>query len=230
MSILPKLRLAANITRIARAQPGQLAYCMDRPSITACFYELLQTRGATLSLEESKYQHALRCTPLKLGRPCIILDRPKDGRYTIGFISQIRRGRPFSPLGRFFGVPLGTASSSEASSLSTDGKQLPHGPSTYFPPLHLTEGGTTRWRKHRFYFFAIPVVRQKIHIPPGEPRQLVPGDLDRALAFAHERVMTCTANHTVLRRDQLSWFEETPSWRFENPREGGVNLRTHIRL
>ncbi|KAJ6547127.1 hypothetical protein B0H19DRAFT_1164116 [Mycena capillaripes] len=221
MSILHPLKYAVRLTRKLQARPGQLVYSREQTSITACFYELLRGRGLTLSSVEDTFLQSLQAEPLpKLGRPCVILDRRSDDSYTVCFVAQIR-GKAFSPVGRFFGVPIDNTKSLPA----TEQK-----PSASFTPLRFTDPTGPDTREGRFYLFAVPVVRKRIHLPRGEPRYLVEGDLERTVELVRDRVTTCSNVHAVLRRDQLEWVEEDPLWRFKNPQEGGVGLTTYLRL
>lgn len=220
MSILHPLKYAVRLTRKLQARPGQLVYSKEGTSITACFYEFLRDRGLTLSSVEDTFLRSLQAEPLpKLGRPCVILDRRSDGSYTVCFVAQIR-GTALSPVGRFFGVPIDNTKSA----LATEQK-----PSASFIPLRFTYPPGPDMRQGRFHLFALPVVRKRIHLPPGEPRYLVDGDLQRTVELVRDRVVACSNVHDVLRRDQLEWVEENPLWRFKNP-EGGVGLTTYLRL
>ncbi|KAJ6606560.1 hypothetical protein DFH09DRAFT_1120603 [Mycena vulgaris] len=230
MSILPKLHRAARITKKLQIQPGQLVYSKDRISITACFYEFLQNRGHSLLPEESRYLHTLQSTtPTGFGRPCIVLDQLPDRRYTVCFMAQIW-GKAFSPLGRFFRVPVGRGWRSPRHIPYPNAPSLAPVEEPSFLPLRLTDPHVTPTHKCRFYLYAIPVVRDFIHLPPYEPRHLVAGDLQRTVNLVRERVMACSVNHAILRREQLQWVAKTYSWRFKNPREGGVHERTYLRI
>lgn len=227
MSILRPLQFGVRLTKKLQARPGQLVYSKERTSITACFYELLRGRGLTLSSIERDFLRSLDPPP-KLGRPCIILDRLPDGRYTVCFIAQVR-GTAWSPIGHFFRVPMDNTKLLNASLVGQVPSNLTEAPSAAFNPLRLTDPGVVT-RQGRFYLFAIPVVRRRINLPPAEPRYLVDGDLERLAALAHERVMACSNIHAILRRDQMNWVQEHPHWQFKNPQEGGVGLRTYLGL
>ncbi|KAJ7286045.1 hypothetical protein C8J57DRAFT_656089 [Mycena rebaudengoi] len=220
MSTLKPLKLGLRLTRTSRARAGQLVYSKEPTSITACFYEFLQSQGLALSsTEEAFIRSKLRAptVPGKLGRPCIILDRLPGGHFTVCFLAQLR-GTHISPIGRFFGVPLS----------STESPSPPNAlPS--FTPLQLTNANEPR-RKGRFNLFAIPVVRQRIQVPPGKPINLVSGDLQRAINVVQERVMACKEGHVNLRREQMEWVEGNYDWKFHNPQERGVDPSTHLRL
>ncbi|KAJ7632234.1 hypothetical protein FB45DRAFT_911882, partial [Roridomyces roridus] len=208
MSALAQLKYGSRLSRFATARIGQLVYSKEQPNITACFYEYLGARGISLTSEESDCLFSFETNPLKLGRPCIILGRTPDGGYNVCFLAQIR-AQEFSPIGRFFGVPLGTSSAS-----------LRLTPPTQPTLLH----------KPRFYLFAIPVIRHRIHLPPGEPRHLVPEDVQRAIEFVRDRENACYHTHATLRREQMQWVRDNRYWRFKNPQEGGVNLRTYLKM
>jgi hypothetical protein len=216
MSVLPQLKLALRITQTLQARAGQLVHSKERTSISACFYEFLTSRGLDLLPEEVQYLNHHWRPVSKLGRPCIILDRLPDGRYVVCFIAE-NRGKTFSPVGQFFGVPVASAHPKQ-SPLS---QQPPEKTSTGFPPLQLTPFVGNMTDRGRFDFYAIPVVREKIHLPLGKPRCLVPGDLQRAVELVRERMQACNQEHIALRKEQLSWFEENRLWQYENPQEGG---------
>jgi hypothetical protein len=210
MDVLGPLRYAHKIASTLRLQPGQLVYCREQTSITASFYDLLRAQGIHLANEESQYLASLHTKPNVLGRPCIVLDRLSATHFSVCFIAQIK-GRNFSPVGRFFGIPL-------------------EKPSTSFTPLRLTEPGGDGTRSGRFYLFAIPAVRRGIHVPPGGSRYLVNGDLQRTAELVRERVNACMKVHHGLRREQLDWAAAKPHSRFANPQEKGVDGRTFLRL
>ncbi|KAJ7168141.1 hypothetical protein C8R43DRAFT_983162 [Mycena crocata] len=230
MSIYPPLNLGLKIARTLHARPGQLVYCKDGNNITACFYELLMSRGHILSPEEYSYIRLVQAAhPVTLGRPCIILDRRPDGQYIVCFIAQIR-GQEFSPIGRFFGLPVGSREYSNVHQPDLSSSTSPTS-SSPFIPLRIADTARNQGRaKSRFSLFALPVVRQRIHLPPCEPRHLVDGDLTRGVELVRERVLACDQVHTSLRREQLSWRERTPFWRWKNPQEGGVDIWTHLRI
>ncbi|KAJ7702375.1 hypothetical protein B0H17DRAFT_1044093 [Mycena rosella] len=248
-SFLAPFKLAVKITRALRAEPGQLVYCRERTSINACFYEFLQTRGVDLSSGESTFLHNLQSKPPgKLGRPCIILDRLSDGRYTVCFIAQMR-SPVFSPVGRFFAMPVRVHSSSDprieqpsslpstpppinqTASLPPINQQLPE-ESSFRPPLRLTDPGAPGSRgKYTFFLYAIPVVRQRVHLPPGRPMRLVEGDFERLVEFALERETVCRARHAAMRREQLHWFgKHYNTWPTLNPQEEEPKRRTHLEM
>ncbi|KAJ6500438.1 hypothetical protein C8R45DRAFT_68897 [Mycena sanguinolenta] len=216
MSVLHPLKYGLRIANTLRARPGQLVYCRGQISITACFYELVKNQGIEIPDAELDYLALLRAPSKRLGRPCIILDRLPDSHFTVCFISQIR-GRNFSPIGRFFGVPIENRKSLSVSSSLV--AQQTHKSEISFPPLQLTPREPTGGQ---FYLFAIPVARQGIHLPPGGPVYLVDEDLQRTVEFVRQRIATCRQIHSTLRRDQLDWVEANPLWRFKNPQEEGV--------
>ncbi|KAJ7349278.1 hypothetical protein DFH08DRAFT_807801 [Mycena albidolilacea] len=214
MDVLGPLKYAHKIATTLRVQPGQLVYCREQTSITASFYDLLRAQGIHLANEESQYLASLHTKPKVLGRPCIVLDRLSATHFSVCFIAQIK-GKNFSPVGRFFGIPLDNS--------SVD-REKP------FTPLRLTEPSGDDTRSGRFYLFAIPAVRRWIHVPPGGSRYLVNGDLERIVQLVRERVDACMKVHHDLRREQLDWAAARPHSRFANPQEKGVDERTFLRL
>ncbi|KAJ7043251.1 hypothetical protein C8F04DRAFT_1074224 [Mycena alexandri] len=222
LSILPRLKYAASLTNALRAQPGQLAYTKDQPSITGAFYEFLRAGGLSLWSEESEFLDSLP-PRRRLGRPCIILERLPDGYATVCFIGKIK-GTRFSPIGRLFAVPMAKRSVSSTDPLNA----FPESPS--FPSIQLTKpsgyyANSGRYDKYdfhgRFCIFAIPVVR-RVWLFPGGPRRLVPGDLERLLEMVDEKVQMCQSGHAVLRREQLEWAQTYKGlWKFLNPKEYG---------
>ncbi|KAJ7184207.1 hypothetical protein C8R46DRAFT_453704 [Mycena filopes] len=231
LSILPRLKYAASITRKLRAQPGTLAYTKEQPSITGAFYEFLRTRGHALWPEESEFLASFPPPArTRLGRPCIILERLPDGYATVCFIGKIK-GTRFSPLGRLFAVPMAKRSVSRTDPLNA----FPDSPS--FKSIRLTEptgyyaknGRYDRYDFHgRFCLFAIPVVR-RVWLFPGGPRHLVPGDLERVVQVVDEKVQMCLHNHAVLRAEQLEWAQtRRNSWTFWNPKEYEIKPKHYL--
>ncbi|KAJ7236737.1 hypothetical protein B0H12DRAFT_351864 [Mycena haematopus] len=235
MGVLQSLKYGLKIASRLQARPGLLVYCRDQTSITRCFYELLRGQGIDVSDEELNYLPSLHTPSNRLGRPCIIVDQLPDSHLSVCFISQIK-GRKFSPIGRFFGVPIDNTKKSPnvfSSGSPVDQEEtsdLSHKSSPSFPPLRFTDRTGDDTRSGRFYLFAIPVARRRIHLPPGGARYLVDEDLQRTVELVRERVATCAQIHSTLRRDQLDWIEANPLWRFRNPQEEGVDERTHLRL
>ncbi|KAF8184952.1 hypothetical protein K438DRAFT_1062956 [Mycena galopus ATCC 62051] len=243
MDFLHPLKYGLKVANRLLARPGQLVYCREQTSITACFYELLGGQGIDLSDEETNYVDSLNTKPTgSLGRPCIILDRMPDSLFSVCFISQIK-GKNFSPIGQFFGVPIAGKTRNVPHPLVHQKSALPpnfaqksppfylaHESSTSFIPLRLTDPTGDDVRSGRFYLFAIPVTRRWIYMPPGDHRYLVDEDLGKAVELARQRVAACGKIHSTLRKDQLDWVKATPRWRFKNPQERGVDVRTYLRL